>query len=244
MGWLRPLARIGFLALVASASACALLSGASDLTFDLDDGADGGGPEGPDGAAPPGADGGRDGAPGDGFTLPDAELPFDAYLPPQCTTQGPRHATVATGGGSFPAPGWEGASEILATDGKTASCDVPITPLTAKEFGFTIPANATIKGIAVTVRRYAQGTVRDDAIRLSKGLLKVNSGAWPTPVLFPNPSPTTYGSFTDLWSTTWTVAEVNAPAFSVALTTSGSGTAHVDSITVTVAYCVETGGDL
>lgn len=243
MGWSRPLARLGFLALFASASACAMLSGASDLTFDLDDGPDVGATQGPD-SATPSADAQSDGPPGDGFSLPDVIFPFDVNLPPQCATQGPRLAKVAVAASTFPGPGWEGATEILATDGKTASCDTPDTPITARDFGFTIPSNATIKGIVVTLRRYANGTVRDDAITLSKGSPKANPGTWPTPVLFPNPSPTTYGAYDDLWATTWTPAETNASAFSVRLTTNGTGTAYVDSVAVTVAYCVDQGGDL
>ena len=116
--------------------------------------------------------------------------------------------------------------------------------LQATNFGFNIPATATINGIQVTISRFennqGSGTdVRDNVVRLIKnGTVTGTNNAitgtdWPT-------SETTqgYGGAANLWGTTWNAADINAVNFGVALAvnSSNSRTASVDYIQITVTY--------
>ena len=80
--------------------------------------------------------------------------------------------------------------------------------LQGSNYGFAIPANATINGIVVTIGRYESGTsgVNDSVVKLLKaGTVVGNNKAaaltdWPSG----SPAAAIYGSNADLWGTTWT----------------------------------------
>jgi hypothetical protein len=115
--------------------------------------------------------------------------------------------------------------------------------LKGTKYGFAIPAGAVINGIVVEVRRHGEGEgVEDASVKLVKagsvaGTDRAAAGAWPG-----SDATMVYGSPTDLWGTTWTVAQVNAEGFGAAISAKvdflGVKPA-VDVITITVYYTEE-----
>jgi hypothetical protein len=129
---------------------------------------------------------------------------------------------------------------VTLTTGSTASNYLQTT-----DYGFSIPADATILGIQVTIGRYESqaglGTnIRDIVVQLIKGGSLVGSNLaatgtnWPTSETAAN-----YGGSSNLWGTTWTPSEINASDFGVALavnTTNVPRTGYVDYMIITVTY--------
>jgi hypothetical protein len=121
--------------------------------------------------------------------------------------------------------------------------------LKTKEHGFAIPGGRTITGIEVYVEAKATGgafpTAYSDVlfseIRLLKagvavGSNKSNSGDR----ILPADKVYKFGGPTDLWGTTWTVADINALTFGTRLQVDGqydpASTASVDQVYVIVYY--------
>jgi parallel beta-helix repeat protein len=162
-----------------------------------------------------------------------------------------RTGTNVTGVGTL---AWTNPGYITADDTSyaTASVNQNVTTnyLEGTNYGFAIPSNATINGIGVTIGRYSSGTssprIHDVSVNLIKGGTIVGSNKAATTTDWPTTSiaSTTYGSNADLWSTTWTPADINANNFGVALsvnnTYTSSRTAYVDYIQITVTYSVPT----
>lgn len=133
-------------------------------------------------------------------------------------------------------------------------CD-PTDPVTGKtnqlsisSLGFAVPASATILGITATFEHKCSGasacstvTASGGKIQLTKtaataqGTNKGNSTFWGT-----SDSTETLGGDTDLWGSTWTVAEVNASGFGLVIlavnANSSTRTAYVDAMALTVTY--------
>ncbi|HYE07019.1 MAG TPA: autotransporter-associated beta strand repeat-containing protein [Planctomycetota bacterium] len=119
--------------------------------------------------------------------------------------------------------------------------------LKATNCGFSIPATATITGIAVTIRR-RNGTATngstDSAVRLVKadGTFNATSKADTTTEYGTDYATITYGGSADLWGGTWTATDVNDSDFGVGYATtkgSSAGAAHrIDCslITITVHH--------
>lgn len=117
--------------------------------------------------------------------------------------------------------------------------------LLASNFGFAIPAGATIDGVVLEIERHANVTTqspRDHTIRLMKvvdtpvGDNKATGTTWATTDEY-----ITYGSSSDKWGTTWTVAEINDTGFGayiVTQTSAGKGGPQfrVDHVRITVYY--------
>jgi hypothetical protein len=93
--------------------------------------------------------------------------------------------------------------------------------LQATQFGFSIPSG-TIAGVFVEVEERQTGGIgicKDLTIQLLKagaaaGSNKASASAWPGADTFIG-----YGSSSDLWTTTWSTAEVNASNFGVQIAT-------------------------
>ena len=157
----------------------------------------------------------------------------------------PSPAMVASGG--FPGAGaddsgtgtiaWTNTGNIFADDGLTASASLTVGAtshyLKATSFGFSVPSTATIQGITVAIKRWAQypGTIYDSAVRLVKAGtvqtsdLKVTT-AWNT---YP-PQTWTFGSPTDLWGASWAPSDVINSGFGAALAAIDSSLAAIASI--------------
>lgn len=171
-------------------------------------------------------------------------------------SEGPRYPATATNlsnaGSSEDKDAWVSPTNVGADDGTTASItaasfDSPDISqiLVASSFGFTIPGGSTIDGIVVEIdRNNAAGAASDNRVQLAKGtafadLVGANKADtatdWPAAL-----ATVSYGTgTTDLWGTTWTVAEINAPTFAVFLSVQADAAntdVAVDFIRVTVYY--------
>lgn len=150
--------------------------------------------------------------------------------------------------GSF---AWSNTVDILSSDNSRAKVDLDNNGdisnyVTATNFGFTIPVGATIDGIVVDIERSdngGSGNIKDNIVKIIKagtitGTDKSAGANWPS-----SDATKTYGTATDLWGTTWTVANINASTFGVAISakrTGGGGNnrARIDNIQITVYYTV------
>lgn len=115
--------------------------------------------------------------------------------------------------------------------------------LQATNYGFTIPFNAIITGIRVTIGRYQSAVgsgndIHDIEVMLLKGGSTVGNNyalaaEWPTAEGTVN-----YGSQTDIWGTTWTPAQINAVDFGVSLVANSTNnrTGRVDYMLIAVTY--------
>jgi len=147
---------------------------------------------------------------------------------------------------------WTNPGNVTADDGDCATAVIPgkgyTYVLRLTDFGFSIPAGATINGVRVEVRRYANGgnNLRDGLVQLTKdGTTGVGSNKAIADLSWPSaPANQEYGGGTDLWETTWTAAEINSATFGVLFAAynnhgARSRTAYVDSIRITVYYIFE-----
>ncbi len=128
----------------------------------------------------------------------------------------------------------------VAVDGQTSNW------LRCLNYGFAIPAGATIVGIELRVERKSNRTANggsDDAgVRLVKGGA-IQPTDYETDTNYTTTDAVaTYGSPSDLWGNTWTPAEINAANFGAtfaATKPSGAGASHtvtVDHMEISVYY--------
>ena len=174
---------------------------------------------------------------------------------PSLTTVGPTYGTTATTRTDIGTYGWSSLTEILSNTSGTAVCVGPSTGviytnrIEAKTFGFNIPSNAIITGIAVTARKVAfQNTtnahVEDYQVRLigADGNLKGDNKADTVSNWMPASGTTkTYGSNSDLWGTTWTYSDINSSNFGISLAAKisagdGGENAYLDYMNITIYY--------
>ena len=176
-----------------------------------------------------------------------------APMPVSAAASGP---LLAGAGASADGPGtnaWASAGNIVASDGSCADSSLGWAEnatseyLQATNYGFNIPLNTIINGIAVSImRRDTSGNGAIDAeLHLLKGGAMVGanhavSTKWPTTLTIAN-----YGGAADLWGTTWTPAEINSPTFGLSLSATNthpaaSRTASVDYTEITVTYTILT----
>lgn len=150
--------------------------------------------------------------------------------------------TGADGGGGGSA--WTSPNNIASAGGQAYSIIVKNSfsdNLFATNFGFSIPASATILGISATFSASSTGSpnVSDNGIFLLKAGVIVgadhSAGVVWTGTL-------SYGSSTDLWGTTWLPADINASNFGLSMAASNSNlsfnrTAYVSNpVSLTVTY--------
>ncbi|MEM1033296.1 MAG: hypothetical protein AAGN82_23365 [Myxococcota bacterium] len=117
--------------------------------------------------------------------------------------------------------------------------------LATTNFGFTLPAGATVLGIEAEVRvssRDGGTNILENSVRIIKsgvvGTAERSTGA-ALPALF---NYVGYGGASDLWGENWTAQNVNASSFGVAYSARWNGTAgnddvRVDHVRMTVTYC-------
>lgn len=153
-----------------------------------------------------------------------------------------------------PTPDWSNPNNILSSDSSFATVDLTSSAtigdyLRADQFGFDIPAMATIDGIVCSIQRKASAgsTIRDYSVVLLKnGTVPGGSDDkkdsvtyWGTLNSYAN-----YGSAADLWNTTWTPADINSSTSGFAVRplyvpAYGGATAYVDHMKMTVYYTVD-----
>lgn len=141
---------------------------------------------------------------------------------------------------------WLNPGNVTASDNSRATSSIfaasPTTHiLKATNYGFSVPANATIDGVELSVERQQSTAtdVHDQTLKLLVGGTQVGSnkaavGSWPT-----TEASATYGGPTDLWGTTLTPSDVNGSTFGAALQaalTTSNSVAKVDNVRITVYY--------
>ena len=163
------------------------------------------------------------------------------------------HAGTGTNVGGPGSEDWSNPGNITADD--TSYATVGLSSwfgstseyLQGTNYGFNIPAGATIDGIQVSIMRQSDSSsgdnINDAVVRLIKngtivGDNKATSSNWNN-----NWVAATYGGPIDLWGETWTDADINDPDFGVALSvindeTWRTRTARVDYMQITVTYTV------
>lgn len=153
---------------------------------------------------------------------------------------------------SSSASGWTNSSNVFTSNNSRASQTINVadgitTPLLVSGFGFTLPANAIIKGFTAVVERRHSGSaltqIDDASVKLLKAGSPVGSD-FQQDANWPNGSDNnaTYGSVSNLWGSSWTPADVNDSSFGLFLTAECSTCGlvprdpEVDHVTISVAY--------
>jgi hypothetical protein len=113
-------------------------------------------------------------------------------------------------------------------------------------YNFSIPGNATVKGIELAVNGYASASgVLDSTIKLGianslVGNNYADANSWST-----TSDTKQYGNSTDLWNYNWTPTLINNSNFGVFIkiynSVSSSVNVYVDNVSVTVYYSLTTG---
>ena len=120
--------------------------------------------------------------------------------------------------------------------------------LKATNFGFSIPAGATINGILVEVEKIGSVTnAFDNAVRIVRGGTigetdKSNISGWPAVEQY-----ISYGSSSDLWGETWLYSDINDSTFGFVISAKNvssiqNTTVFVDHIRITITYTEATAG--
>jgi len=147
---------------------------------------------------------------------------------------------------------WSNPSRAISSNNSYASKSVDGTTtnyLRCLNYGFTIPATATINGITVNVERKSNRTTNggshDAAMRIVKGGV-IGTTDRSTATLYTTGDVTeAHGSAADLWGLSWTAADINAATFGAAFAaikpdpTGNSHTISVDVISITVDYTLD-----
>lgn len=158
-------------------------------------------------------------------------------------SEGPLSPGTLASDGAHGSNAWSNPSNAASSNDTYASVATDGTSeyLKATNFGFAIPAGATINGIVVDIeRKAAMAGVTDDRVRIVKGGTvqtedKAAPGTWPT-----DDTVATYGDSSSLWGAAWTAGDINDSGFGVVLSVSvTSDQADVDHITITVHYTEE-----
>ena len=178
-------------------------------------------------------------------------------------TQGPNDPAAGTeeSAGCLSCTGseWNNFSDAFTNNGLDAYVNLTAYPscfqsacytsreLYVSDFGFSIPANATITGIKAEIKRSSgSGSVGNPAIKDSIVQLMTAVGTTigqnkKLPAFWSNVSNyVVYGGPTDLWASSWTPSDVNDSDFGLSLAVKNSAnsvqTANVDHIRITVYY--------
>ena len=133
------------------------------------------------------------------------------------------------------------SDNVYAVATNSGGSNSPSHYLKATNFGFSIPAGATIDGILVEIEKKSQSAFCKDInvlIIKSDGSLGTENKAdiinnWSTSDTYKS-----YGSSSDLWSETWTLADINDADFGVVISANiiGFTTSSIDHIRITITY--------
>ena len=166
----------------------------------------------------------------------------------EALSQGPNSPATASTNASIGTKAWSSPENITLDDQLYAEVSGMTKEeisnyLVATNFGFDIPADATILGIEVEFKRTAPGGMglHDHAVRIVKG---GNIGTTDKSLPYnwnPAEKYMPYGGADELWGESWTPAEVNAPNFGAAIAViydffAGTDWAQVNHVRATVHY--------
>lgn len=153
---------------------------------------------------------------------------------------------------------WSNPGNAVSDDNVYASCVIAIAGtgqshyLWATNFGFSVPAGATIDGVTVEYGRYASQSgasryTKDATLQLIKGGALTGddkadtSTKWPT-----SEGNKAYGNAVDGWNANLSAADVNGSTFGVAIScnVTAVGTAYIDYVRITINYTTAAGSSL
>jgi MSHA biogenesis protein MshQ len=161
-------------------------------------------------------------------------------------TASPAACTSVTGIGTQP---WTNPGSAVSSNGSYATASVndgqTTNYLQCVGYGFTIPANATINGITVSIERRSSNTdTQDAAMRIVKAGVIGTADRSTATAYTTTDTYEAHGGATDLWGTTWTPADINDANFGAAFasrkpgTAGGARTVSVDHVQITVDYSI------
>jgi len=165
------------------------------------------------------------------------------------TSNGPRSPSAATG------TSWTSPTNVYTSNNGYATYNIGGSSnsnyLDVTGFGFSIPSNAIVRGISVSIERKssASSSLTDTDLYIKKSGCTDPCGSdhADTGTYYPTSDGTdSHGSSSDLWGKTWTAADINNSAFGVHYRirnlNSSSRTVSIDQITITVTYSNDTNG--
>jgi len=151
---------------------------------------------------------------------------------------------------------WGNPGNVTANDGANATQSglngaVQVTDaLRGTNFGFSIPSNATIDGIALKIEALASNnttaSAADSVVKLVKGGAVAGNDFASFETLETTATVYTYGGATNLWGTSWSPTDINASNFGAQVqyeidrTARFACTVSVDYIEITVYYTIAT----
>jgi hypothetical protein len=174
----------------------------------------------------------------------------------RAASAGPRDCSSGSDvtGDSGGTTSWTTPNNACTTSANTTNA-LPITGIYAGHylqttgFGFTLPSNATVQGIQVTLSRtgtQSQGRyVLDNKVRIVKGGTIGTAKDLATTNDWATDTTPTYGTTSELWGESWLYSDINAANFGFAISPKSSGnkaeTARVNAfVTITVTYSLPT----
>lgn len=159
-------------------------------------------------------------------------------------TYGPNAGATFTSDATLGVVAWTNPTNAAVQDATYATAVLLLSQISnylkVTGFGFAIPADATISGVTVNIRRSGNtlNATQDDSVKLVQGGTiagneKASGSLWAT-----SDATATYGSSTDLWGLTLVPADVNLSTFGVGIAALAAlaGTAQIDYVSVTVAF--------
>ncbi len=167
-------------------------------------------------------------------------------------SQGPNAPGTAADNSAVGTVAWSNPNNIKVDDSSyatfTSATNVSSHYLQASNYGFTIPAGATINGIEVNIKRKGSSTggtthTRDTIVSIVKsdGSIGTTNKAllttdWPL-----TEATQTYGTSSDLWGETWAVSDINNSNFGMVVqaknqTSAANPTGSVNFISIKVTY--------
>ncbi len=177
----------------------------------------------------------------------------------QCSTTGALNGGAFSSNPTVGTTSWTSPSNTVTSNGVAsmsgttvpAGATITTNYLYVQNFGFNVPANASICGIAVKIEHKQQGdigastSVKDHSIYLttSSGLTGTNHAyTWEWTGFYSN---IVHGSSSDNWGTTLTAADINSPNFGVAIsadlqssTSTLSMSADIDHVSMTLFFTI------
>ena len=157
----------------------------------------------------------------------------------QCFSIAPHDANTFVNDASYGTIAFTDPAYAQWSDANRATVSVTPTELTgttnylkATNFGFFIPSSSSICGVVVEIEKSASGinfqtSVTDDIVKIVKGGLAVGNNAalggnWP-----PTDTYFSYGSYNNLWGTSFTPADINAPNFGIIIAANINGVTNM-----------------
>ncbi len=177
---------------------------------------------------------------------------FHSFTLQAQSSSGWKTATSIISNSSWGDVGWSNPLFALVNDGSRTSSTALIIGddteyLQATGFNINVPAGMVIKGIEVEIIKNGSNglsyNVTDNEVRIIKGGVVTGnnlaaSGKWPS-----SDQTYTYGSASETWGTTWTLADVNSSNFGIAISAHLGGlllpTARINGVSINVSYGID-----